>query len=795
MELKRIRTFFISSSMFLIIIVLGFSGGLNITSFKKVYTDSLISSYRVIGIETVRKIEYAIKYGKPLNNFYGMEKLLEEIRENSNQIQDVMIVLPDGKIAYKLNGNIHGEKLPNEILKQANFTDMLQKESPYATVLLKDTYHVFIPIQNSDRKWVGSLDIQFTKNIIDNRTHSYLKRILFWLIFLVLISGIFLVAFQWKISIVDGKGDIRKKLIFTVFLSILGISQIIYGITSFITFRDVYIDISRENSRITARIIQKDINLVLSKGVGYSELSEVESWMKKIIKSVPEIENIYISASRDLITYKTSSSAYIGDQAFKPEYVYDLRLNKDRLDYRGTLNVIISKQYINNKLKGVALDALTVLVISILFMVEVSIFIMLIMKRKLNRTNVNASNNSTYDENSVRILSFLFCMANYMAISFIPIIMKDIYRPVFGISESVMAGIPVSLEVFCGGIATVIGGVIVDKKGWKPAFLIGTFAIIIGSVFSGVAREPILFIIGRSIAGLGYGINLISVQGLVISAPTEEERSRGIFAMNSGAYAGLNCGSVLGAMIADMLGFSKVFFVMIAMLVAVSIFLMLFIENNVISQEKTRREIFSIVKLKKFFTSKNIIVFFMFISIPIAINGMFLNYFLPIFSEGKGLSNSDVGRAFLLHGLCIIYMGPLISRFINKYFDARKSTIIAGIIASGSVLIFSLFGSITAAFITVFFMGLAESFGDVARYNYFTNLKEVNEVGEGKSLAFQHVVGTLGETAGPIIFGVIALIGNLKGVGIIASMVMISMFIFMFVTSINRNLKSGESAR
>lgn len=793
MEFRRVRIFFISSSMFLIIIVLGFSGGLNITSFQKVYTDSLISSYRVVGAETVRKVEYAIKYGKPLDDFYGMKKYLEETKENSPQIQEVMIVLPDGKIAYRLNESNHEEKLSDEILKQIDFSSMSENEYSYATILFKETYHVFIPIQNSDKKWIGSLDIQFSKSIIDNRTNNYLKHIVFWLGVLVFISGIFLIILQWKISIIDEKGDIRKKLIFTVFLSILGVSQLVYGIISFAMFKSVYIDISKENSLMAAKIIQKDVNLVLEKGVKYNQLNEIESWMKKIIKSVPEIENIYIMASKDSIIYKTSPSAYIGDQSFKSEYIYDLRLNKDTSDYKGTVNVIISKRYIDSKLKGVALDALTVLVTSFLFMVEVSIFIMLIMRRKLNKTKDKALNNNVCDESSIRILSFLFCMANYMAIAFIPVIMKNIYRPIFGISQSVMSGIPVSLEMFFGGIATVIGGFIVDKKGWKPTFLMGIFAIIIGSLFSGIAWEPVLFIIGRALAGFGYGINLISMQGLVISAPTEEERSKGIFAMNSGAYAGLNCGAILGSMVADMLGFSKVFFVIIVMLIGVAIFSIFFIKNNVVSEKRNNKESFSISKFKYFFTSKNVIVFFIFIIIPVAINGMFLNYFLPLFSEGKGLSTSDVGRAFLLHGLCIIYMGPLLSKFINKYFDARKSTVASGVMAAGAVLIFSFFGSTTAAFITVFFMGLAESFGDVSRYNYFTNLKEVNEIGEGKSIAFQHVVGTLGESAGPIIFGITALIGSLKGVGVIASMVMISMFVFMFITSINRNSQYSES--
>lgn len=52
--------------------------------------------------ETERKIEYAVKYGKPLANFYGMQELLTEAAGYSSDIENVQILSPDGQILYAL---------------------------------------------------------------------------------------------------------------------------------------------------------------------------------------------------------------------------------------------------------------------------------------------------------------------------------------------------------------------------------------------------------------------------------------------------------------------------------------------------------------------------------------------------------------------------------------------------------------------------------------------------------------------------------------------------------------------
>lgn len=58
----------------LIVIIMSFTGFVNYISFANNYNESLAKTYAVAGNEKVREIEYALKYGKPIDNFLACMK-------------------------------------------------------------------------------------------------------------------------------------------------------------------------------------------------------------------------------------------------------------------------------------------------------------------------------------------------------------------------------------------------------------------------------------------------------------------------------------------------------------------------------------------------------------------------------------------------------------------------------------------------------------------------------------------------------------------------------------------------
>ena len=77
---------------------------LNTASYKKYYSESLAASHAVAAGSAQRTIEYAVKYGKPLGNFYGMPELLHSVKQAIPEVEDVRIILPNGKAQWPQPG-------------------------------------------------------------------------------------------------------------------------------------------------------------------------------------------------------------------------------------------------------------------------------------------------------------------------------------------------------------------------------------------------------------------------------------------------------------------------------------------------------------------------------------------------------------------------------------------------------------------------------------------------------------------------------------------------------------------
>ena len=123
------------SSVVLYIIAVGFSTMFNLGSFDKLYIESNVSQYLVIGRDLQRKLESGIRYGKSLERFIGIEKHLSQAKSDilsqlsrrqktqtgeTSTLKDkditVSIATPDGSILYSDNTYLLNQRLPEEAM-------------------------------------------------------------------------------------------------------------------------------------------------------------------------------------------------------------------------------------------------------------------------------------------------------------------------------------------------------------------------------------------------------------------------------------------------------------------------------------------------------------------------------------------------------------------------------------------------------------------------------------------------------------------------------------------------------
>ncbi|MGM0379458.1 MAG: MFS transporter [Bacillota bacterium] len=768
---KKTRYILIVSVITTIVLSLLFTGWLNITSFSKNYTQSLIRGYTISAQETVKKIEYGLKYGKSLNSFYGMKELLNDIKNNNKDIEELSIVDSNGLIIYhtidQKVGKVLDEKVWNDL--QNNKSDIKKN---YKSIHNNDKYYVFMPVKNS-----GFLEISFEDQVIKDEIKLYTKKLFFALGILALVASLFLTIMIFKIHIFDENNKVRKKYILIIVLLVLSLAQFIFVFVNYSVFEKGYEDMGKRNVNLVTRIVKNDIESVIDKGVLYKEIYKFSNYLDRIKEIVPEIKDIYIKDQSNKILHGTKATITYESNN---NYVYSENLLVDDSDISPEVSVELSSLYIREKMRNILIDMITSLVVSFFFMVEITLFVFIIVERKLNYSNKkNKLDIQNEDKKIIRPLSFLVFTGSFMPVSFIPIIMKNLHKPIFNLPEDIILGLPLSAESLFALLATIGAGYVIDKKGYKPLLILGIFIFAAGALLSSIILNIFQFILSRSIVGIGLGLMIISMRMFVISTNSEIKKGEGIAAMNSGALAGMNCGVVIGGMIADRFGYPMVFFISIGVISLAQLFTLIVMKNKVKPSPESSFKEDNENSFSDFISNIEVLKFFILVLIPVSIASMFLIFYLPIYAQKIGVSSANVGRAFMINGICVIYLGPVLSKYTQKYFGVVKSLILSMIIIGASFILFSFNNSIIMAFTVALFLGVSESFGVAAQTNYFFQIKIIDQIGKGKSIGYYSLVKKLGQMIGPIIFGMAITIGIVKGVGFIGALILVLALIFI----------------
>ncbi|MDA3900291.1 MAG: MFS transporter [Spirochaetes bacterium] len=445
----------------------------------------------------------------------------------------------------------------------------------------------------------------------------------------------------------------------------------------------------------------------------------------------------------------------------------------------------------NRKLyRQIILEVMTLVVIFTLLLIELAFL------GQINRMSrdVNSSRNNFYSPAFyARPLNFMVTTAISMSIAFVPVMMKNLQVPLYGIPEDVITALPISLEMLFFAIALIIGGQFTQRGHWRSVQGIGLFIIAMGLLLSGLSTNMYVFMIARAITGLGSGLSFISFRSLVNTEPNPQKRSMSYSHFYVGMIAGVNVGVIFGSFLADQFDFARVFFSAAALTLFASFIIIMVIRRINTTLLTSHRVRPSLSQVFSFLCSRKVLIYFLLSILPTYTAGMFLVYYFPLFAHQQGFSISDIGRLFIVNGLFVIYLGPLLSGVLKRKTSDKKALIIGSLGWAGALLIFAVTGSIAGAIATLVVMGIVEGFCVTAQNDYFMNLEQVAHVGEDNAAAYLEVAAKIAEIAAPVLFGFILLVGPEKGIGLLAAAIFIFTILFIPLSSNKKNVIShGE---
>lgn len=787
MTQSRIRSFFIASTLLILVLALGFGATLSSGSYKKSLTESYVSSFVINGGESVRKIEYALKYGKQLDNFFGIQSILEEVRSTNPDVKDVKVILADGRVAYSLARPESKETVSGSLM--ADLRQMMRDVGKKTSWLVIDRkYNTLIAIADPTGNPIGAMDIVFDESVIAPHANAFESKIMDETLIAGALAALVLFIILMRVHIVDPvSGKIRTRQLLTLVLMVIGLTQAVLTTLTILEFRPVYLATVQRNHQLVGQLVQKNLERVIAKGVPYSSLEKVERWLDSIPVAMPEIESILLTDGSSKSLYSTQRADSMDDSRYlaglRPENVTRVTLASDATGAKAEAVIALSTAYIESKNRAIVIDALTLLVTTILFSVEIVLFLGLYFGRQTLRLEDDgakqlAGNKIHGDISVVRPQAFVFFLAASMATSFLPVILKN-FDPFFGMPENIFLGLPLTVEIFASIVSTMVTGVLLDRHGWRPPFLAGLFIVAGGTFLSALATTAEVLLLARLIVGTGYGFAWMALRGYVAHSGSEASQTTGFAALNSGIYAGINCGVILGAFLIERLSYSGIFWVALVFMVVAIAFSLVFTTNQMPSPPSYALP--RGYKRKSLLADPKVLIMFATVAIPTAICLMFLNYFVPVYAKTIGITPSDVGRLFLLYGLCVVYLGPVLSKSVISKYSFKFSTSLSFLLIISGLLLFGFMpGPITCA-IAVLALGLSDGIGLVAQNNYFLSLDAVKRHGVGKSLGIFSIVKKMGQTMGPLVFGWLSMVS--MGIGLLGIAFALALLLFIVTSS------------
>ena len=134
-----------------------------------------------------------------------------------------------------------------------------------------------------------------------------------------------------------------------------------------------------------------------------------------------------------------------------------------------------------------------------------------------------------------------------------------------------------------------------------------------------------------------------------------------------------------------------------------------------------------------------------------------INFFLPVFLNRSGVSQSDIGRVFMTYSLVFICFGPLLGKWVESLPNKAVAVALSGVVGGICLLIFAIpttvippFGLSLGAAV---FLGLFISICLTAQNSFLLQSRSSRILGHEQAMSLYNTVERLGQVAGPMVFG------------------------------------------
>lgn len=728
---------------------------LSLAALLRLGTDSVADRLSLIAGRTAGQIQAGLQLGKPLGQYFGLSLVFERLQADIPELQAAAVVLDDDTVLASFGTDIPTPRLLRE----------LRQGGTRASEATAESLRLALPLAEPDGGRKGALIIQVERpGLPEGAT--------FWdnLGFLALTTAgaallMALAIRRMPVHSLAMAGWLRMAVPLVVMLA----AQAVYTVHTVQDFRNIWQAVIEENARVIGQGLEKDLEKVLGYGISLERLRGVEKPMERALRAFP------LLGGMSLQTAGGREVARVGAVSSHADPLHFPLEAASRGSVVGTLTLYADDIAMQAAVRARALDAATIAVVAMVAAVELMLMLQVLMDRAFSAAG--RSEGAQLDDPSrlgmvARPVMFAFLFAMALPLGFLPLYARSLLLTGWDDgAAALLVALPTVAEMAAGLLTALLAGRFIDRRGWVGPCAWGMFLAILGNLACAWADSLWTLTLARALAGLGYGLVWMALQGFVVTLGHARYRGRNMTALIAGLFAGHMTGAAVGGMLANQLGPRPVFLVggLMVLVAALALRTLLWPYRSqggvAVGPVATR---VSGASLKALLSDKGYVALLLGSVVPFSIAQVgLLSYALPLYFDALGASTADVGRVIMLYGFCVIYVGPWLGRLTDGSRHWKRWIAAGGLVGASGLLMLQWAPGLWGVSAAVLLLAVASCLAGAAQTPYMLARESVQAYGAAGATGLMRGADKFGQMLGPLVVGSL-----FAGVGMAAALVL-----------------------
>jgi len=746
-------------------------GALSLAALMRLGADSTADRLALIAGRTAGQVQAGLQLGKPLAQYFGLSLAFERLRHDIPELRAAAFVLDDGTVLASTGPDIPAARLLRELRQGAGRA----RETTAEGLLLA------LPLAEPADGRRGAL-------VISARADTPLQEAVVWanLRFLAIVTaiaaGVMAAAMKWlPVQRIAAAGWLRLAVPLLIMLA----AQAVYTVHTVQDFRGLWNTVIQQNVRLIGEGLERDLEKVLGYGIPPERMRGVEQPMRRAIQAFPLLEGMRFLGVEGRLLAQAGRAA---DPGAALRFPLEIAPGEPALAW---LELYPDASAMRAAVRSRALDAATIAVVAMVAAIELMLMLQVLMDRAFSARAAGTAAASAPagaigaaaaagagpappragagplpDDPSrlgmvARPAMFAFLFAMALPLGFLPLYARSLLDP--GLSDgaaAMLVALPTAAEMAAGLAMALFAGRVIDRRGWLLPATWGMVFAVAGNLACALADALWTLSAARALAGVGYGLVWMALQGFVVNLGPARYRGRNMTALIAGLFAGHMTGAAVGGMLASQAGPRPVF-VMGALLVLVAALAL----RTLLWPYRGTGAAMAVAaaqplggaglpRLGRLLRDRGYSALLLGSVVPFSIAQVgLISYALPLHFDALGASTADVGRVIMLYGFCVIYIGPLLGRATDRSHHWKRWITAGGLVGAGGLLLMQWVPGVWGMTAAVALLAVASCLAGAAQTPYMLAREQALAYGAAGATGIMRGADKFGQMLGPLVVG------------------------------------------